>query len=214
MKKFFGGILSLLAFLCMIAAIALPTVGLMYWLFEQGKVDAIGQIFEQDWVVLVVCIAAAAFVVLLGTLVNNKLGKASYILSPIFALGLYGGLLYCVNWGFAKEISHSVLAVIPDVSLTNDKIYYIGIGVIVFGVILSFFGRRLYRKAVRESRRAKLQRDLAGDESYRPTSRDTDLAVTSSRTPKIERYVRDPWGNLIREEDYNERLNASRTKKL
>ena len=91
-------------------------------------------------------------------------------------------------------------------SISNNDICTSFGCIYILGCLFSAFARKLW--GPRKARVSHSQVQVV------PEVADTDLAYTSSRQQKKEVYVRDPWGNFIRQEDYDERINRSRNQKF
>lgn len=214
MKKLFSWIFCILSFVCITAALTVGVQALMTAVTATGSAAWLSVLYGNGgWLGLGVSAGVCAILVIAGALINSKLKVASYVMSPVFGIAAFGVLLYLTQWGGFVPTT-AILPMIPSITMSNATILYVAAGVMGGGLLFSMISRLLSRAAKRKKESKKRQKDMEAHEAYVPTSRDTDLAIASSRAPKIERYVRDPWGNLIKEEDYNERVNSARNKRF
>jgi len=216
MKKFFGFILGFLAFVFMTVAMTAVSVELLYFLDNWTEAPTwIAKI--TDWLFLkglnLYAVTAAVWVVLIGigAILNHMISKKargfSFFLTFLFGLGAYGTAMYFVVWGpLASEHIFLSEFALELAWLTRDIVMYGGAGLMLVGCLLSLASRKLWGKPKAKPARSQVQ--------VVPEVADTDLAYTSSRQQKKEVYVRDPWGNFIRQEDYDERVNRSRNQKF
>ena len=216
MKKFFGFVLGLIAFLFMVASMTIVSVELLCYV--DGAENMKEWILKiTDWLfaspVRLYAIVAAVWVVLVGigayinSLIAKKARGLSIALSFLFGLGAYGAAMYFTVWGaFATEHVFLSEFELGWAWLKRDIAMYGGAGMMVLGCLFSAFARVLWGKKKAKAPRSQVQ--------VVPEVADTDLAYTSSKQQKREVYVRDPWGNFIRQEDYDERINRSRNQKF
>ena len=217
MRKFFGFLLGLIAFLFMVASMTIVSVELLC--FVNGAENMDGWLLKiTNWLfadpIKLYAIVAAVWVALIGigayvnSLIAKKSRAFSIVLSFLFGLGAFGAAMYFSVWGaFATEHVFLSEFSLNLPWLTRDIAMYGGAGIMFLGCLFSAFARVLWgKKKAKAGARSQVQ--------VVPEVADTDLAYTSSKQQKREVYVRDPWGNFIRQEDYDERINRSRNQKF
>lgn len=271
MKKLVGGLFRFIAFVAMFAGLAVVSIGMAY--YGAAKIPNLPEFFTKNASVIPAIGGAIALILMIvGTLINNGIGKkhrgVANFLTLIFGGGLFAAFAYLLLTGERQIIT----AIIPFLgflkidaltSLANDKLIYIAAGVVGGGILLTWIARIITRpaKAMDASAQGKIQQSMQPSPKYTVTSRDSDRKIaqqpqnqyyqpkgqqapmqpppfvqqppvqppfansqpysapfTPNQQPqnpngKIERYVRDPWGNLIREEDYNERFNNTNNRR-
>ncbi|MDR3318950.1 MAG: hypothetical protein LBS99_05875 [Clostridiales bacterium] len=229
MKKFGRFLGELFALVFMAAAISViyvaPIQFLFNWLSDAGWASALHETLGKTWFFLTVAGGLGLITAVVMRVIPIR--RLKLLWAVILGAVLYGGLYFVYTLAvknnpllFIQFYPESLVEKIPE---SGDYIL-LGIsgGLYVIAILIAALCRKSRGKERSGSGKApsaKKERAAVSSNNTSdaaPAYEQTTQPLPSRNTdpkPKAQRYVRDPWGNLITEEDYNKRIDDIRNKK-
>lgn len=186
---------KLIFFFVTVAGMSVPLAS--FALQYGGAYDFIPEIIRTNVLYQLIAAAGAAFIIMLLVRIFTRKSKVANFFVTLI---IYAGLAAAA---FFFPYDQPLLAYFGFEMFTNDILLFVAAGVVFVGTVMSMLLGKRKPKNV----------EIKPLPKEAPTSRgsDSELIKQKAKGP-VERFVRDPWGNLIPEREYNQRINDAKRK--
>jgi len=195
LMRFFGDLLAIALMTVSLALVLMaPLYLLVNWLGGFEWAAFVTEYAPEPWFAWAVAGGAGFILAIVMRFIRVK-GK--FVFALILGAGIQAGFYFLLAMAREAGMAESLL----PWEMEYLYVQIISAAFYVVAVVLSLLIRRSRKRARDASRQI-------------PAVSSKDGFYGDGNAQKQERYVRDPWGNLILEDDYNRRMNDVRNKKL